>query len=80
MTTERAPDSAFSSTLEHKHGLDDWWPMLPERSAETIEPGREPTERLYRCQKIGCMEIVKLEAADLRTLAAVGSGATGSAR
>jgi hypothetical protein len=80
MTGERAPDSAFPSTLEHKHGLDDWWPMLPERSAETIEPGQAPTERLYRCQKIGCMEVVRLQATDLRTPAAVGAGGVAGVR
>ena len=78
MTTERAPDAAYPSSLEHKHGLDDWWPMLPERSAETIEPGREPTERLYRCQKIGCMEVVRLQASDLRTPAAMGASSGSS--
>jgi hypothetical protein len=65
MTTERAPDSAFPTTLEHKHGLTDWSPMLPERSAETIEPGRAPTERIYRCQKIGCTEVVRIGAGEL---------------
>ena len=80
MTTEHAPESAFPSSLDHKHGLDDWWPMLPERSAETIEPGMGPTERLYRCQKIGCMEVVRLQAADLRTPAGAGADATGGGR
>jgi hypothetical protein len=65
MTTERAPDEAFPSTLEHKHGLSEWWPMLPERSAETIEPGQAPTERIYRCQKIGCTETVRIGAGEL---------------
>jgi hypothetical protein len=65
MTTERAPDEAFPTTLEHKHGLSEWWPMLPERSAETIEPGRAPTERIYRCQKIGCTEVVRIGAGEL---------------
>ena len=67
MTTERAPEGAFPPTLQHKHGLDEWWPMLPERTAETIEPGREPTERFYRCQKVGCNEVVRLAASELRT-------------
>jgi hypothetical protein len=66
MTTERAPEEAFPTTLEHKHGLSDWSPMLPERSAETIEPGREPTERIYRCQKIGCTEVVRIGAGELQ--------------
>ena len=66
MTNERAPDSAFPATLEHKHGLDEWSPMLPERSAETIEPGKAPTERFYRCQKIGCLEVVRIGGTDLR--------------
>jgi hypothetical protein len=65
MTTERAPEAAFPTTLEHKHGLSDWSPMLPERSAETIEPGRAPSERIYRCQKIGCTEVVRIGAGEL---------------
>jgi hypothetical protein len=67
LTTERTPESWFPMTLEHKHGLDEWSPMLPERSAETIEPGQAPTERFYRCQKIGCMEVVRIGAAELGT-------------
>ncbi len=67
MSTERAPEGAFPMTLEHKHGLTEWWPMLPERSAESIEPGREPKELLYRCQKIGCTEMVRIGATDLGT-------------
>ena len=66
MTSERAPEAAFPRTLEHKHGLDDWQPMLPDRSAETIEPDKEPVERFYRCQKVGCTEVVRLGAAELR--------------
>jgi hypothetical protein len=65
MATERAPEAAYPTTLEHKHGLNDWWPMLPERSAEMIEPGRAPTERIYRCQKVGCTEVVRIGAGDL---------------
>ncbi len=67
MTSERAPESAFPTTLEHRHGLDEWWPMLPERSAEVIEPGKDPTERIYRCQKVGCGEVVRLRAADINS-------------
>ena len=65
MTTERAPEAAYPTCLEHKHGLDEWWPMMAERSAETIEPGRAPTERIYRCQKVGCTEVVRINAAEL---------------
>jgi hypothetical protein len=75
MTSERAPESAFPTTLEHKHGLDEWSPMLPERSAQTIEPGQEPTEQLYRCQRVGCMEVVRIGAAEVRA----GSSLEGSA-
>ena len=70
MTHERAPESAFPGTLEHKHGLDEWWPMLPERTAQTIEPGKDPTELVYRCQKVGCLEVVRIGAADVRTTSA----------
>jgi hypothetical protein len=40
--------------------------MLPERSAETTRPGEAPTERFYRCQFVGCGEMVRLDAGDLR--------------
>jgi hypothetical protein len=74
MTTERAPErapeSAFPGTLEHKHGLDEWSPMLPERSAETIEPGKEPTEQIYRCQKIGCTEVIRIGASEVQPVRA----------
>jgi hypothetical protein len=66
MPTEHAPENAFPVTLEHKHGLSEWWPMLPERASETIEPGAAPIERIYRCQKVGCTESVRIGAGDLR--------------
>jgi hypothetical protein len=76
MTTERAHEADFPSALEHKHGLSEWLPMLPERSGETIEPGRPPTERIYRCQRVGCDAQVRIGAAELRTPAASGARAT----
>jgi hypothetical protein len=45
--------------LEHKHGLDEWSPMLPERSASAVIIGDEPEDELYRCQRIGCTEVVR---------------------
>jgi hypothetical protein len=66
-TAERAPASEFPSVLEHKHGLNEWAPMLPERSLETVEPGKLPTERFYRCQRIGCDAVIRLDAANVRT-------------
>ena len=56
----------FPTTLHHRHGLSEWWPMLPERSAETLEPGRGPSERFYRCQFVGCTEVVRIDAEELR--------------
>jgi hypothetical protein len=56
---------AFPATLEHKHGLNEWWPMLPERTAETVQPGEAADERFYRCQKVGCSEMVRIGAANL---------------
>ncbi|HSH21427.1 MAG TPA: hypothetical protein VK992_02265 [Candidatus Caenarcaniphilales bacterium] len=59
-------DSRVSSTieqgvrLEHKHGLDEWSPMLPERSAQAVVIGEEPGEELYRCQRVGCTEVVRV--------------------
>ena len=73
MTDERAPESAFPSVLEHKHGINEWSPMLPERSAENIEPGKDPTERYYRCQRVGCTETVRIDASELRAPEAVAS-------
>lgn len=70
MNAERAPESEFPSALEHKHGLNEWSPMLPERSAETIEPGQPPTEQLYRCQRIGCDAQVRIGADEIRSPAA----------
>ena len=68
MSGEPAP-VVFPSQLSHKHGLDEWRPMLPERSAETFEPGKAPVERFYRCQKVGCTEMARIEAESLRPLA-----------
>ncbi len=55
----------FPSALHHKHGLNDWWPMLPVRSAETIDPGAPLLERVYRCQFVGCLEMVRVDANEL---------------
>lgn len=46
--------------FEHKHGLDEWSPMMPERSAQAVVIGDEPEEELYRCQRVGCTEVVKV--------------------
>ena len=70
MTTERAPESEFPTTLEHKHGLSEWVPMLRERSGETIVPGQPPTEQVYRCQRLGCDVQVRIGAGDLGSRAA----------
>jgi hypothetical protein len=62
---EKAAEPRFPSSLEHQHGLSEWWPMLPERSAETITPEGTLPDRLYRCQAVGCGEVVKLDASSL---------------
>ncbi len=77
MTTERAHEADYPSVLEHKHGLSEWVPMLPERSGETITPGEAPPERLYRCQRVGCDAKVRIGAGDLRTSAAVRTSIAG---
>ena len=46
--------------LEHKHGLDEWSPMMPERSADTVVVGERKPDELYRCQRIGCTEVIRL--------------------
>lgn len=56
----------YPSVIEHKHGLYEWAPMMPERSAETIVPGEPPSERIYRCQSIGCDAVVRLTADQVR--------------
>ncbi|MDP8905225.1 MAG: hypothetical protein M3N29_07910 [Chloroflexota bacterium] len=45
--------------LEHKHGLDEWSPMLPERTAQTVVIGEVPADEVYRCQRVGCNEVVR---------------------
>ena len=56
---------AYPRSLNHRHGLDEWSPMLPERSAEVIKPGQAPPARIYRCQRIGCTEMVSVDAHDV---------------
>jgi hypothetical protein len=76
MTNERVSEADYPSVLEHKHGLSEWVPMLPERSGETIVPGQPPSERLYRCQRVGCDVQVRIAAGELRTTAASGSASS----
>ena len=45
--------------FEHKHGLDEWSPMLPERTAQTVVVGENPPDELYRCQRVGCNEVIR---------------------
>jgi hypothetical protein len=78
MANERAHAADFPSVLAHKHGLSEWVPMLPERSGETIVPGQPPSERLYRCQRVGCDAQVRIGAGELRTTAAAGSASSSS--
>jgi hypothetical protein len=59
-------ESASSTTdqqvrLEHKHGLDEWSPMMPERSAQAVVVGEQPADVIYRCQRVGCTEVVRVE-------------------
>jgi hypothetical protein len=46
--------------IEHKHGLSEWSPMLPERSSESVVLDSEPQDRLYRCQRVGCTEVIRI--------------------
>jgi hypothetical protein len=56
----------YPTVMQHRHGLSDWAPMMPERSAETIVPGKPPPERVYRCQMVGCDAMVKIDADEVR--------------
>jgi hypothetical protein len=47
--------------IEHRHGMDEWSPMLPERAAESVVLDTAPQDRLYRCQRVGCTEVVRLD-------------------
>ena len=57
-------DSEARLRLQHKHGLDEWSPMLPERSAESVVVGEQPTDEIYRCQRVGCTEVVQVNRED----------------
>lgn len=46
-------------SLEHKHGLNEWAPMLPERSGQTVVVGEDPPDEVLRCQRVGCTEVVR---------------------
>jgi hypothetical protein len=64
MTEQERP--RFPGVMHHKHGLYEWEPMMPERSAETITPGEPPKERIYRCQRLGCDAVVRIDAEEVR--------------
>ena len=34
--------------------------MLPERSAESVVVGESPPDEIYRCQRVGCTEVVQV--------------------
>jgi hypothetical protein len=58
--TGLTPAATTVERVEHKHGLDEWWPMLPERSSESVNPDAEPEDRTLRCQFVGCTEVVRI--------------------
>lgn len=53
-------------SLEHKHGLDEWSPMMPERSGQSVVIGEEAPDELFRCQRVGCNEVVRLSRDQVR--------------
>jgi len=63
---ERSTSSEPRLRLQHKHGLDEWSPMLPERSAESIVIGETPSDEIYRCQRVGCTEVVQISREESR--------------
>jgi hypothetical protein len=60
METRDTSTTQQGMRLEHKHGLDEWSPMMPERSAQAVIIGDEPEQDLFRCQRIGCTEVVRV--------------------
>jgi hypothetical protein len=64
---ERPTSSEPRLRLQHKHGLDEWSPMMPERSAESIVVGEAPADEIYRCQRVGCTEVVQISREDATT-------------
>jgi hypothetical protein len=59
MDTRDTQPAMSGLRFEHKHGLDEWSPMLPERTAQTIVIGEDPPEELFRCQRVGCNEVIR---------------------
>lgn len=62
MDTQISSRAVAGKHLEHKHGLDEWSPMMPERSGQSVVLGEESPDELYRCQRVGCNEVVRLKA------------------
>lgn len=52
---------ATPSRIEHKHGLSEWSPMLPERTSESVVVGAQPQDRVFRCQRVGCTEVIRID-------------------
>lgn len=66
MTEPRDPGTAWTASgtpprIEHKHGLSEWSPMLPERTSESVVVGAQPQDRVFRCQRIGCTEVIRID-------------------
>lgn len=60
METHISSRASEGRDLEHKHGLDEWSPMMPERSGQTVVVGEAPPDEIFRCQRVGCNEVVRL--------------------
>jgi hypothetical protein len=60
-TTTTGSGPGGGPRIEHKHGLSEWSPMLPERSSESVVLDSEPQDRLYRCQRVGCTEVIRID-------------------
>lgn len=74
MDTQISSRAADGRDLEHKHGLDEWSPMMPERTGQTIVAGEDPPDELFRCQRIGCSEVVRLRGRGERGRGEPGAG------
>jgi hypothetical protein len=77
MDTESTPGPRGTPQIEHKHGLDEWSVMLPERSATSVVLGERPPDDVFRCQRVGCTEVIRLVRDESSQGGSTAGGSTG---